>query len=95
MNIRQIDHIGVAVRDLDKFLSLFGDILGLEIHDREDADPCGGLRSAFARIGETDFEFLQERAPDTDDKRIDQRDIARWIEKRGKEETCRQSASRG
>ena len=77
MNIRQIDHIGIAVRDLDKFLTLFGEILGLEIHDREAADPYGGLRSAFVRIGETDFEFLQDRVPGADDKRIDQRDIAR------------------
>ncbi len=83
MNIRQIDHIGIAVQDLDKFLTLFGDVLGMEIHDFEDADPYGGLRSAFARVGETDFEFLQDRVPDTGEKVIDQRDIARWIEKRG------------
>jgi len=83
MNILRIDHIGIAVRDLDKFLKLFGENLGLEIHDFEEADPYGGLRCAFARIGETDFEFLQDRTPEVGEKAIDQRDIARWIEKRG------------
>ena len=83
MNIRKIDHIGIAVRDLDKFLKLFGEALGLKIHDFEEADPYGGLRCAFAQIGETDFEFLQDRVPEAGEKVIDQRDISRWIEKRG------------
>ena len=83
MNIRKIDHIGIAVRDLDKFLQLFGEALGLKIHDFEEADPYGGLRAAFAQIGETDFEFLQDRVPEAGEKVIDQRDISRWIEKRG------------
>lgn len=83
MRIRQIDHIGVAVRDLDRYLDVFGNILGLEIHDFEEADPYEGLRIAFARVGETDFEFLQDRLPEAVDKVTDQRDIARWIDRRG------------
>jgi methylmalonyl-CoA epimerase len=83
MNILKIDHIGIAVRDLDKFLKIFGEALGLKIHGFEESDPYGGLRAAFAQIGETDFEFLQDRAPDGGEKVIDQRDISRWIEKRG------------
>lgn len=83
MRIRQIDHIGVAVRDLDHYLDVFGNILGLEIHDFEEADPYEGLRIAFARVGETDFEFLQDRLPEAADKVTDQRDIARWIDRRG------------
>lgn len=83
MRIRQIDHIGVAVRDLDRYLDVFGNILGLEIHDFEEADPYEGLRIAFARVGETDFEFLQDRLPEAADKVTDQRDISRWIDRRG------------
>lgn len=83
MHIRQIDHIGVAVQDLDRYLHVFGDLLGLEIHDFEEADPYEGLRIAFARVGETDFEFLQDRRPEAADKVTDQRDIARWIDRRG------------
>jgi len=83
MDILKIDHIGIAVRDLDKFLRLFGENLGLKVHDFEEADPYGGLRAAFVQIGETDFELLQDRAPEAGEKVIDQRDIARWIERRG------------
>jgi len=83
MNILKIDHIGIAVRDLDKFLKLFGEDFELKIHDFEEADPYGGLRAVFVQIGETDFELLQDRAADVENKVIDQRDIARWIEKRG------------
>ena len=83
MNVLKIDHIGVAVHDLDKYLKLFGEDLGLEIHGFEEQDPYGGLRGVFARIGETDFEFLQDHGPDASGKVIDQRDIARWLEKRG------------
>ena len=83
MNIRQIDHIGVAVADLDKYLAIFGDLVGLEVHDFEKADPYEGLRIAFARIGEVDFEFLEDRAPELNEKLTDQRDISRCIDKRG------------
>lgn len=83
MNILKIDHIGIAVRDLEKYLKLFGEDLELEIHSLEEKDPYGGLRGVFAKIGETDFEFLQDRAPDATGKVIDQHDIANWLEKRG------------
>lgn len=107
MNILKIDHIGIAVRDLEKFLKLFGENLGLKVHDFEEADPYGGLRSAFVQIGETDFELLQDRAAEAEDKVIDQRDIARWIERRGEgihhialrvaniEETIREAKAQG
>lgn len=39
MNIRQIYHIGVAVADLDKYLAICGDFLGLEVRDFEEAGP--------------------------------------------------------
>jgi len=83
MDIRQIDHIGVAVADLDKYLAIFRDLLGVEVHDFEEAAPYEGLRIAFARIGEVDFEFLEDRAPELNEKVTDQRDISRWIDKRG------------
>jgi methylmalonyl-CoA/ethylmalonyl-CoA epimerase len=83
VRILKIDHIGVAVRDLDAHLALFGDKLGLPIRDREEEDPYGGLKSAFARVGDVDFEFLQDLAPAEGAKAIDQRDIAKWIERRG------------
>ena len=83
MRILGIDHIGIASADLGRHIEIFGDKLGLEIHDIHEKDPYGGLRAAFARVGDTDFELLEDRVPDGDQKVIDQRDIARFVARRG------------
>ena len=66
MRILGIDHIGIASGDLSRHIEIFGNKLGLEIHDIEEKDPYGGLRAAFARIGDTDLEILEDRLPDGD-----------------------------
>jgi catechol 2,3-dioxygenase-like lactoylglutathione lyase family enzyme len=81
-----IDHIGIASADLGRHIEIFGDKPGLEIHDIHEKDPYDGLRAAFARVGDTDFELLEDRVPDGDQKVIDQRDIARFVSRRGKGE---------
>ena len=83
MRILGIDHIGIASGDLAKHIEIFGTKLGLEIHDIEEKDPYGGLRAAFARVGDTDLEILEDRVPDGDQKVIDQRDIAKFVARRG------------
>jgi hypothetical protein len=64
MRILGIDHIGIASADLGRHIGIFGDRLRLEIHDIHEKDPYGGLRAAFARVGDTDFELLEDRVPD-------------------------------
>ena len=81
-----IDHIGIASADLGRHSEIFGNKLGLEIHDIHEKDPYDGLRAAFARVGDTDFELLEDRGPDGDQKVIDQRDIARFVSRRGEGE---------
>ena len=83
MRILGIDHIGIASADLGRHIEILGDKLGLEIHDIHEKDPYGGLRAAFARVGDTDFELLEDRVPDGDQKVIDQRDIAKFVSRRG------------
>jgi methylmalonyl-CoA epimerase len=83
MRILGLDHIGIASADLHKHIEIFGDKLGLEIHGFEEKDPFGGLRAAPARVGDTDLELLEDRVPDGDRKVIDQRDIARFVARRG------------
>jgi catechol 2,3-dioxygenase-like lactoylglutathione lyase family enzyme len=84
MRILGIDHIGIASADLGRHLEIFGDTLGLEIHDIHEKDPYGGLRAGFARVGDTDFELLEDRVPDGDQKVIDRRDIAKFVSRRGR-----------
>ena len=70
--IKKIDHIGIAVSDLDEALKLYRDTLGLEVEKTED---FGGMRIAFLRIGDTEFELLQPTDPDGA--------LAKFVEKRG------------
>jgi methylmalonyl-CoA/ethylmalonyl-CoA epimerase len=70
--IKKIDHIGIAVSDLDEALKLYRDTLGLEVEKTED---FGGMRIAFLPIGDTEFELLQPTDPDGA--------LAKFVEKRG------------
>ncbi len=70
--IQKIDHIGVAVSDLDEALKLYRDILGLKVEKTED---FGGMKIAFIPIGDTEFELLQPTDPNGA--------LAKFLEKRG------------
>lgn len=70
--IQKIDHIGIAVSDLDEALKLYCDTLGLKVEKTED---FGGMKIAFIPIGDTEFELLQPTDPDGA--------LAKFLEKRG------------
>jgi len=70
--IQKIDHIGIAVSDLDEALKLYRDTLGLKVEKTED---FGGMKIAFIPIGDTEFELLQPTDPDGA--------LAKFLEKRG------------
>lgn len=44
-----VDHIGIAVRDLDEGIALFGDLLGLEL-ERVEEVPQEHVRVAFLKL---------------------------------------------
>ncbi len=56
--INQIDHIGIAVRDLDAQVVFYRDILGLLFEGFEDL-PERGLRVAVFKAGSVAIELLQ------------------------------------
>jgi methylmalonyl-CoA/ethylmalonyl-CoA epimerase len=70
--IRKIDHIGIAVSNLDEALKLYRDILGLKVEKTEDFE---GMKIAFIPIGDTEFELLQPTDPNSA--------LAKFVEKRG------------
>ncbi len=70
--IQKIDHIGIAVSDLDEAIKLYRDTLGLEVEHTEDFE---GMKIAFIPIGDTEFELLQPTDPNSA--------LAKFIEKRG------------
>ena len=69
-----LDHIGIAVRDLDAALAFYRDALGLEVGEAEDV-PSERVRAQFLPLGDTALELLEA----TDEGSA----IARSIERRG------------
>lgn len=71
---RRIDHVGVAVRDLDAAIARWRDALGFEVGGRE-VLPEEGVEVAFLQVGESRIELL---APLPGNE-----SMARFLEKRG------------
>jgi len=71
---RKIDHIGIAVRDLETALAEYKTVLGLEPGGIEEV-PDFKTRVAVVSIGESRLEFLEPMADDSS--------VGKFIEKRG------------
>jgi methylmalonyl-CoA epimerase len=69
-----LDHIGIAVRDLESALAFYRDALGLDVHVPEDV-PSQGVRAHFIPVGPASLELLE--ATNTDSA------IARFLNRRG------------
>ena len=69
-----LDHIGVAVGDLDEALKFYRDALGLEIEVPEEV-ASQRVRAHFIRAGEGAIELLEATTADSA--------IAKYIERRG------------
>lgn len=74
MNVKKIDHIGIAVKSLDEALKFYQDILGLECIDTEVVEDQK-VKVAFLPIGDTEVELLESTEEDGP--------IAKFIEKKG------------
>jgi methylmalonyl-CoA/ethylmalonyl-CoA epimerase len=74
MNISHIEHIGIAVKNLDESVKFYEDVLGLKCYNIEEvADQK--VRTAFFMAGQTKIELLESTEPDGP--------IGKFIEKRG------------
>ena len=70
--LQQIDHIGIAVKNLDETVAFYQDVMGLEVSATEELN---GMKIAFLRIGGSELELLEDLTPNGS--------IARHIAKRG------------
>ncbi len=72
--LKKIDHIGIAVRDIDETAKFYKEMLGLEFHGIEEvADQK--VKVAFFAIGGTHIELVCPTSPDSA--------VARHLEKKG------------
>lgn len=64
MNVKKIDHIGIAVENLDESTAFYRDVLGLEYLGTEEV-PSQKVRVAMFRVGESRVELLEPTSPDS------------------------------
>lgn len=63
MKIEKIDHIGIAVKDLDSALKLYTDVFNLEIKKIEEFKDLK-VKIAFIQVGEVMVELVQPMSMD-------------------------------
>ena len=72
--VKKIDHIGIAVRNLDQMVKLYEEILGVECEDYEIIVEQG-VRMGMMEVGEVNIELLESTDPGGP--------IAKFIERKG------------
>ena len=59
-----IEHVGIAVKDLNSISEIFGELLGLELHRREKVDDQQVITDIY-HAGKDKLEFLKATSPDS------------------------------
>ncbi len=74
MNLSHIEHLGIAVKNLEESIPYYENVLGLKCYSIEEV-PSQKVKTAFFMIGQTKIELLEPTS--------DESPIAKFIEKRG------------
>lgn len=74
MKALKVDHIGIAVKNLDETIKFYQDVLGLELQGTEVVEEQK-VKVAFLPCGDTEIELLESTSEDGP--------IAKFIEKSG------------
>jgi len=74
MKVTKLDHIGIAVKNMDEALAFYRDTLGITSVGTEVIEEQK-VKVAFLPVGDTELELLESTAPDGP--------VAKFIEKRG------------
>ena len=72
--IKKIEHLGIAVKDLNTSIQLYETLFQTECYKTE-AVESEGVKTAFFQIGESKIELLEASNPESP--------IAKFLEKRG------------
>jgi len=62
--ISGIEHVGIAVKDLNGISEIFGELLGLDLHRREKVDDQQVITDIY-HAGKDKLEFLKATSPDS------------------------------
>ena len=72
--IRRVNHIGIAVKDIDSAAKVYADAFGLKVQDVEVME-AAGVKIALIPVGESKIELVEPTDPEGK--------IARFIEEKG------------
>lgn len=72
--IKKIDHVGLAVKNLDETLAFYRDVLGIQATSIEDYAP-DKIRTAFLEVGDASFEIMEPTSPESP--------VAKFLDSRG------------
>lgn len=74
MNLSHIEHIGIAVKNIEEAKEYYENILGLKCYAVEEVEDQK-VKTAFFKVGQTKIELLEATSPESP--------VAKFIEKRG------------
>ncbi|MEG1497863.1 MAG: methylmalonyl-CoA epimerase [Bacteroidales bacterium] len=74
MKPTHIEHLGIAVKNLDAAIKYYEEVLGLKCYNIEEV-PDQKVKTAFFKVGETKIELLESTDPEGT--------IAKFIDKKG------------
>lgn len=74
MNISHIEHLGIAVKNIESAIPYYENILGLKCYNIEVVEDQK-VKTAFFKVGNTKIELLEPTSPEST--------IAKFIEKKG------------
>ena len=74
MELTHIEHIGIAVKNLDAAIKYYEEVLGLKCYAVEEVKEQK-VKTAFFKLGQTKIELLESTSDDSS--------VAKFIEKRG------------
>jgi methylmalonyl-CoA/ethylmalonyl-CoA epimerase len=72
--IKRVDHISIAVKNLDEGLKTYEDLLGIKSSHTEEI-PDQGIKAALIVLGDVEIELIEPTKPDTG--------VAKFLENKG------------
>ncbi len=73
--IKKIEHLGIAVENIDESLKIYEKLLGTNCYKIEEVE-SEGVKTAFLQVGESKIELLEATNPSSP--------IAKFLSKKGK-----------
>ena len=74
MQLTEIDHVAIAVNDIEAAIAWYADTFGATVEHREDVE-SDGVREALLRVADSYIQLLTPTRPDSP--------VAKYLEKRG------------